>query len=337
MARPTRITVNSGDNAWEGEVNSNLQQLYDRPLPIYLHGDTLTDLQSTFPAAQYAWCLAIVDYDGAATPGTHLAFSNGTEWKLVSNWEFFNRHTFKGITTTYTVLDADDVVVVTGASTFTITLPAIADANEGRIVTIKHAGTGIITVDGNGSNTIDGAANVQLQNQYDSVILISDGTSNWHLVGNSGSGGGGGAIAHYISRGRTSGTESIPSAEDPTDKLDLPTSHASAGSAVTWNGTNKEFEINATGVYKIDFHVRASSASAGTTIAHLVKDTGGGDTTLTETYSWSGGSGVIRTNLNCCIILSLNSGDTIGLSAYTTAAITGQVELGTHMTLLKIA
>lgn len=335
MARPTRTTVQSGVGGWDATINDNLIKVFDQPLPIYLHADTLANLQTSFPAASYAWCLAIVEYDGAATPGNHLAFSNGTAWKLVSNWEFFNRRTFTGITTTYTVLDADDVIVVTGASTFTITLPAIADANEGRTVVVKHAGTGVITIDGNASETIDGAATIQLQNQYDTAVLVSDGTSNWHLISSSGAGGGG-AIAHYNSRARTSGTESIPSAEDATDLLDLPTSLASAGSAISWNGTSKAFEINATGVYKLDFHARPSSGSAGTFVAHLTRDTGSGHTVIAGTRSWTGGSGVIRA---CCagsIILSLDSGDEIGISAYTTTAISGVVNSGTHVTIMKI-
>ncbi len=55
--------------------------------------------------------------------------------------------------------------------------------NAGRRLVIKNVGTGTITVDGSGSQTIDGATTKVLSSQYDVVELVSDG-ANWHIIFN---------------------------------------------------------------------------------------------------------------------------------------------------------
>ncbi|MEM7311349.1 MAG: hypothetical protein AAF682_32080 [Planctomycetota bacterium] len=192
MARPSRITVNSGDNAWENQVNTNFQQLYDRPLPILQHAGDLASLEAVRPAAQFEWCLAIVDYDGGSSPGQHMAFSNGTVWKLVSNWELFRRRTFRTVSMADSLQDTDDVVLTSGGGSFNFTLPAISDANEGRRVVVKHIGTGTVTLQTTGADTIDGAASLAISTENQAVELVSDGTSDW-VVFAYGAGGGGGS------------------------------------------------------------------------------------------------------------------------------------------------
>lgn len=79
------------------------------------------------------------------------------------------------ITGTYPMVSTDRFIKITGASTFTLTLIAAASFT-GRIVHIKQAGTGDVTIDGNGAETIDGAADLHLDAQWESVTLFSDGT-----------------------------------------------------------------------------------------------------------------------------------------------------------------
>jgi len=90
-------------------------------------------------------------------------------------------------TTTYTVALADyGKLVLCSASggAFTITLPAAATAGDGFVVALKRtdSGTNVVTVDGNGAETIDGATTHGLRRQYDSIVLVSDG-SNWQTMG----------------------------------------------------------------------------------------------------------------------------------------------------------
>jgi hypothetical protein len=71
----------------------------------------------------------------------------------------------------YTVNDRDDVIFCEG--TLTVNLPdAGVKSGNGIQVTIKNVGTGIVTVEGNGTDTIDGNLNVSL-NQWDSIQLVS--------------------------------------------------------------------------------------------------------------------------------------------------------------------
>jgi hypothetical protein len=66
------------------------------------------------------------------------------------------------------------------SGTFTVTLPD-ALLNVGRILVIKNSGTGTITVDGNGSQTIDGATTYSLSAQWATVQIMCDG-GNWKII-----------------------------------------------------------------------------------------------------------------------------------------------------------
>jgi hypothetical protein len=88
-------------------------------------------------------------------------------------------------TSAYTVTAADDGRLIRGDATsagFTITLLAAATAGSAFRVGIKKidSSANAVTVDGNSTETIDGAANHVLGSQYETVWLICDG-SNWHI------------------------------------------------------------------------------------------------------------------------------------------------------------
>ena len=82
-------------------------------------------------------------------------------------------------TATYTAT-ADDHFINCTANTFTVTLPT-AVGITGRQYVIKNSGAGVITVDGDAAETIDGATTAALATQYDSITLASDGT-NWIIL-----------------------------------------------------------------------------------------------------------------------------------------------------------
>jgi len=84
-------------------------------------------------------------------------------------------------TTTYTALPEDHTILCgPGNETFTVTLPT-ASAVTGQVLNIKNIGTGTITVDGNGSETIDEGTTAIINTQYESISIHSDG-SNWHIL-----------------------------------------------------------------------------------------------------------------------------------------------------------
>lgn len=85
----------------------------------------------------------------------------------------------------YTILDNDDyttILVTTGGTNKTITLPT-ASANSNRLLKIKKidSGAGFLIIDGEGSETIDGATTQTFTKEGDSLSIQCDG-SNWFIV-----------------------------------------------------------------------------------------------------------------------------------------------------------
>lgn len=85
-------------------------------------------------------------------------------------------------TSAYTATSSDCVISCDASGgAFTITLPT-ASGIAGRLYRIKKSDTSgnAVTIDPNGSETIDGSSTKSLTTAYDSVDLISDGT-NWEV------------------------------------------------------------------------------------------------------------------------------------------------------------
>ena len=78
----------------------------------------------------------------------------------------------------YTLTASDHIVIAT-SGTWTATLPTAASI-AGTEYIIKNSGSGIITVDPAGTETIDGSTTIDLA-KYDSLTVVSDGT-NWVIV-----------------------------------------------------------------------------------------------------------------------------------------------------------
>ena len=72
----------------------------------------------------------------------------------------------------------ESVIFCNSASAITITLPAASGVTN-RVYEIKNINTGAVTVDGNGSETIDDNTTVILASQYDSITIVCDGTEWW--------------------------------------------------------------------------------------------------------------------------------------------------------------
>ena len=80
----------------------------------------------------------------------------------------------------YTILAGDRGKLLDCSNTITIDLMAATTAGAGFAIAIRNAGSGVITIDGDGSETINGSATLVLQvNGW--AILESDG-SNWSAL-----------------------------------------------------------------------------------------------------------------------------------------------------------
>jgi hypothetical protein len=89
--------------------------------------------------------------------------------------------------TATTTLDATyNTIVCNNSSAITVNLPTVASsACDGRIYTIKKgmSSTNDITIDGNSSETIDGATTFVLSDVLGAITIASDGTE-WKIIGN---------------------------------------------------------------------------------------------------------------------------------------------------------
>lgn len=83
--------------------------------------------------------------------------------------------------TTATTLSTGVCVVFLNGS-FTVTLPTSV-GNNGTLYEFFHISAGTVTIDGNGSETINGSASVQLTMPDEYLRIISDG-ANWRILNN---------------------------------------------------------------------------------------------------------------------------------------------------------
>ena len=101
------------------------------------------------------------NFDGAVDFDGTLTFSTRTE------------------TATYTVAAGDYVINCNKTSAMTVNLPAAS--GSGRILVIKNINTGVVTVDGNSGDTIDGET-TQALNQWDSMTVIDYVVGGWVII-----------------------------------------------------------------------------------------------------------------------------------------------------------
>ena len=85
----------------------------------------------------------------------------------------------RNITTTDTFATASETLNCT-SGTFTVNLPT-AVGIQGTAYTLINSGTGIITLDPNGTETINGSLTIDIKKQYVSRTVQSDGT-NWIII-----------------------------------------------------------------------------------------------------------------------------------------------------------
>lgn len=91
--------------------------------------------------------------------------------------------TAKTTTATLTVAEGGLISATSVGGAYSLTLPA-ASGNAGLFYTLKKtdAAANAITLDGNGAETIDGAATyAAVDAEFDTVTIVCDG-SNWHIV-----------------------------------------------------------------------------------------------------------------------------------------------------------
>lgn len=98
-------------------------------------------------------------------------------------WQTLNT-TIQVKTSNYTATFVDDLILCSNSgSGFTVTLPT-AVGIDGKVITIKKTDAplaSVITIDGNGSETIDGALTVKCNTQNETYVLCASG-GNWQIL-----------------------------------------------------------------------------------------------------------------------------------------------------------
>lgn len=98
--------------------------------------------------------------------GKTMSIESGGQVVIVKNGNA--TRSYQTITTNYTVSADDDVILCNPTSNITLTLPALSGV-DGQTFTIKNKSAYQITVDGNGSETIDGSTTKTIKSQYTSI------------------------------------------------------------------------------------------------------------------------------------------------------------------------
>jgi hypothetical protein len=89
--------------------------------------------------------------------------------------------TIGGITTvvdTYQVLTSDETVICNKATNFTVTLPV---AVVGQKFDIKNIGVGVVTIDGAGTDVIDGET-TQSITQWENLTIQCNAANQWIIL-----------------------------------------------------------------------------------------------------------------------------------------------------------
>lgn len=108
-------------------------------------------------------------------------FFHEVPWSWLNNLRNFAQVGCVRITQATTLDNSYSVVIgIATSAAFTVTLPPSADY-VGKWFTIKKGDSSVnaVTVDGDGSETIDGATTNVLSSQYDSITVVSDGITWW--------------------------------------------------------------------------------------------------------------------------------------------------------------
>ena len=82
------------------------------------------------------------------------------------------------VTDTYTILTADATIICNKETPFTVTLPATV---VGKIFLIKNIGEGLVTIDGQGYDTIDDEPS-QIMRTYEAITVQCYAANSWGII-----------------------------------------------------------------------------------------------------------------------------------------------------------
>lgn len=121
-------------------------------------------------------------------PGIHVGATappayRGREWWDTGGPEAVGVYVSRTITSSDTLTLLDEVIFVDASGgAVTVTLPTVADKTNKRYNIKKiDSSANAVTIDGDGSETIDDTTTRILSSQYDAVVIQNDGSEWWIL------------------------------------------------------------------------------------------------------------------------------------------------------------
>jgi hypothetical protein len=140
---------------------------------------TTPDAQSVDLFMQF---VRVVRRGTGAAPGTPVVAIGSVNDPVADRYDYPASFAGPGATTA----TEDDVVRVnpTGGAV-TVNLPLVSLNNLGQTIIVKNTTADLtaITIDPSGAQTVDGAATLVMTTAFASRVLVSDGVSNWNVVG----------------------------------------------------------------------------------------------------------------------------------------------------------
>lgn len=169
MSRPIKVDILSGVQGWDGDVDDNFEVLFDAPIPLPQPASlTESNLQSTYPAASFDRCVVWVNH---SVVGYTLYWSDGTGWIPVVGIRSPKRQS----SVTITQLREDVFVRFTGAGVVDYDF-LTASAWAGRTVVIRNDSVGMVSLDPNASELINGVSGSLVLMPTKTAHVYSDGT-----------------------------------------------------------------------------------------------------------------------------------------------------------------
>ena len=177
--------------------------------------------------------------DIAHKNGSVIVISDGTNWHALGVIEQVYTLAKTGA---YTVLVSDHkrlILADASGGAFTITFPPVATAGSGFTIGIKKtdSSANAITADGDGAETIDGAATDSIAAQYQVVWYVCDGTE-WHVSGD--------ILALLDEDGFTSNSATAAPSQQSTNQA---IASIEGNKPVISNDTDADHDINITAGY----------------------------------------------------------------------------------------
>jgi len=160
------------------------------------NGFALNDLQKAALRAQISALSGASNANAVYSVAGDLYFTNGsgvaiqltTGGSIVTAPSATNLFQYNNLSTNLSIAAVDTFVVlgVDTSAARTIDLPSAAAVSAGRIYVIKDATgqseTNAITLNADGSDTIDGSSSLSIQNNWSSTFVIGNGVDCWHII-----------------------------------------------------------------------------------------------------------------------------------------------------------